>query len=363
MLLKKNKVEILRGEAFFSDEHTFRLMTENASQSYSFKNIILATGSRPTELKGFKFGKRIVDSTGALNFTELPKKLIVVGGGYIGSELASAYANLGSEVTIVQRSERILREFESDVVKLVTDNFAKRGVNIITNAGIIGATEDANGVVVTLNVDGKEQLLEADAVLVSTGRRPNTDSIGLESMGINIDDRGFILIDEQARTNVPHIYAIGDIVAGPALAHKASYEAKVAAEVIAGENVKIDYRTVPAVCFTDPEIAVAGLTVDEAKADGIDAKAAKFPFGANGRAMSLEERDGFVRIVFDKTTELILGAQIVGPGASDLIAEMTLAIEAGMTLEDVALTIHAHPTLAETIMDATEVGLGLPIHI
>lgn len=362
-LLKKNKVEILKGDAFFTDENTFRLMTDTTSQTYTFKNLILATGSRPATLQGFKYGKRIIDSTGALNLPEIPQKLIVIGGGYIGSELAGAYADLGSQVTIVQRSERILREFDADMVRLVEDSFKKKGVDIVTNVTIKGGVEDDTKATVTYIENDVEKTLDADYILVSTGRVPNTDNMGLESTGIKMNERGIVQIDEQGHTNIPNIYAIGDIVPGPALAHKASYEAKIVAEVIAGKQVKIDYKTIPAVCYTDPELAVAGMTLTEAKEKGMKVKAARFPFAANGRAMTLEKREGFARIVYDEDSQIIIGAQIAGVGASDLIAELVLAIESSATLEDVALTIHTHPTLSEIIMDTAEVGLGLPIHI
>lgn len=363
MLLKKNKVEILKGEAFFNDSNQLRVIDGNDAQSYTFKNAIVATGSRPIEIPGFKFGGRILDSTGALNLPEVPEKLIVIGGGYIGSELAGVYANLGSKVTILEGLPTILNAFEKDMVKLVEDNFKSKDVNIVTNALAKSAEETDNGVKVTYEVDGKEEVAEADYVLVTVGRRPNTDDLGLESAGVEMDERGLIKVDKQGRTSSKNIFAIGDIVAGPPLAHKASYEAKIAAEAIAGKNVEIDYVAIPAVCFTDPELATVGITEAEAKEQGISVKVSKFPFGANGRALSLDETEGFVRLVTEKESGLILGGQVAGVGASDIIAEIALAVEARMNIEDLSLTIHAHPTLAETIMDASELSLGLPIHI
>lgn len=363
MLLKKNKVEILKGEAFFNDSNQLRVIDGNDAQSYTFKNAIVATGSRPIEIPGFKFGGRILDSTGALNLPEVPEKLIVIGGGYIGSELAGVYANLGSKVTILEGLPTILNAFEKDMVKLVEDNFKSKDVNIVTNAMAKSAEETDNGVKVTYEVDGKEEVVEADYVLVTVGRRPNTDDLGLESAGVEMDERGLIKVDKQGRTSSKNIFAIGDIVAGPPLAHKASYEAKIAAEAIAGKNVEIDYVAIPAVCFTDPELATVGITEAEAKEQGISVKVSKFPFGANGRALSLDETEGFVRLVTEKESGLILGGQVAGVGASDIIAEIALAVEARMNIEDLSLTIHAHPTLAETIMDASELSLGLPIHI
>lgn len=363
MLLKKNKVEIIRGTAFFNGTHQIRVLDGDNAQSYTFKNAIIATGSRPIEIKGFKYGKRVLDSTGALNLTSIPKKLVVVGGGYIGSELAGVYANLGTEVTILEGSPSILPQFDKDMIKLVEDNFKSKNVAIVTNAMAKEAKETADGVSVTYEVDGAPTTIEADYVLVTVGRRPNTDDLGLLVANVDVNERGVITVDNQGRTSQKHIFAIGDVVPGAALAHKASYEAKVAAEVIAGKNSEIDYIAIPAVCFTDPELATVGYTEKEARDLGIDVKVSKFPFGANGRALSLNQTEGFVRLVSDKATGTLLGGQVAGVGASDVIAELGLAVEARMNLEDLSLTIHAHPTIAETVMDASELSLGLPIHI
>ncbi|MFL2099383.1 dihydrolipoyl dehydrogenase [Desemzia sp. FAM 23991] len=363
MLLKKNKVEILRGEAYFNNDHTMRVMTEMSAQTYTFKNAIIATGSRPIEIKGFKFGGRVIDSTGGLNLKEVPKKLVVVGGGYIGSELAGAYANLGAEVIILEGAGSILGGFEKDVVKLVEKNFKSKGVTVVTKAMAKEAVETDNGVTVKYEANGKEESVEADYVMVTVGRRPNTDDLGLEAVGINMTDRGLIEVDAQGRTNVDHIYAIGDIVPGAALAHKASYEAKVAAEAISGKKVAVDYRAMPAVAFTDPEIAIVGLNEKEAKEKGLDVKSVKFPLAGNGRALSLDATEGFVRLVVTKEDNVIVGAQVAGVSASDLIAELGLAVESGMNAEDISLTIHAHPSLGEAVMDAAEAALGMPIHM
>lgn len=363
MLLKKNKVEIIRGEAFFNDTHQLRVLDGDDAQSYTFKNAIIATGSRPIEIPGFKFSGRVLDSTGALNLTQIPKKMVVIGGGYIGSELAGVYANLGTEITILEGLPSILSAFDKDMIKLVEDNFKQKNVNIVTNAMAKSSEETEDGVKVTYEVDGKTEVVEADYVLVTVGRRPNTDDLGLEVANVKMNDRGLVIVDNQGRTSQKHIFAIGDIVPGPPLAHKASYEAKIAAEVIGGANSQIDYVAIPAVCFTDPELATVGLTEKEAKDQGISVKVSKFPFGANGRALSLNETEGFVRLVTEKETGLVIGAQVAGAGASDLIGELALAVEARMMLEDLSLTIHAHPTLSETIMDASELSLGIPIHI
>ncbi|AZK44627.1 dihydrolipoyl dehydrogenase [Erysipelothrix piscisicarius] len=363
MLLKKNKVEIIRGTAFFNDTHQLRVVNDESAQSYTFKHCIIATGSRPIEIKGFKFGKRIIDSTGGLNLKEIPKKLVVIGGGYIGSELAGVYANLGSEITILEGAPSILPQFDKDMIKLVENEFKKKDVTIVNNAMAKDAKETKDGVVVSYEVYGKPATIEADYVMVTVGRRPNTDDLGLQVAGVETNERGLITVDKQGRTSQKHIFAIGDVTPGLALAHKASYEAKVAAEAISGQPSEIDYVAIPAVCFTDPELATVGLTEKEAKDQGLIVKVSKFPFGANGRALSLNAVEGFVRLISEKDTGLLLGGQVAGVGASDIIAEIGLAVEARMNVEDLSLTIHAHPTLSETVMDASEISLGLPIHI
>lgn len=362
MLFKKHHIDVVWGTAFLKDDHSLRVMQKDSAQTYTFKKLIIATGSRPIEIKGFKFGPHVLDSTGGLNLPAVPKEFVIIGGGYVGSELASAYANLGAHVTILEGTPSILPNFEKDMVQLVTKSFQKRGVTVITSAMAKQAEDTADGVNVTYTVDGQDQTIAADAVMVTVGRRPNTDDLGLDIVGIKTTERGLIEVNAQGQTNVPNIYAIGDIVAGAALAHKASYEGKVAAEAISGKKVAVDYRAMPAVCFTDPELATTGQTLAEAKAAGIKAKASKFPFAANGRAISLDQTDGFVRMVTNENGTLI-GAQVAGPGASDLISELTLAVETGMNAEDIALTIHPHPTLGEAIMDDAELALGMPVNI
>ena len=362
-LLKGNKVDILQGEAYFVDSNTVRVIEEDSAQTYKFKNAILATGARPVEIPGFKYSKRVINSTGALNLTELPGKLVVIGGGYIGTELGSAFANLGSEVTIIEGSNDILAGFEKQMTQIVKKGLKKKGVEIALKAAAKGVEETETGVTVTYEVGGEEKKVEADYVLVTVGRRPNTDEMGLEEMGIKFADRGIIEVDKQCRTNIPNIYAIGDIAPGPQLAHKASYEAKVAAEAISGQKSEVDYLAIPAVCFTDPELATVGLNEQQAKDEGFEVSSGKFPFAANGRALALDATEGFVKLVARKEDGLLLGAQIVGENASDMIAELGLAIEAGMTVEDIAMTIHAHPTLGEISMEAAEVVMGQPIHM
>ncbi|WP_082234318.1 dihydrolipoyl dehydrogenase [Halobacillus massiliensis] len=362
-LLKGNKVDIVKGEVYFVDKNTVRVMDDKNSQTYTFKNAIIATGSRPIEIPNFKFSDRVLDSTGALALEDVPKKMVVIGGGYIGTELGTAYANFDTEVTILEGTKDILGGFEKQMSSLVKRRLKKKGVDVVTNAMAKGVEEKEDGVTVTYEVKGEEKTIDADYVLVTVGRRPNTDEIGLEELGIEMSDKGIINIDKQCRTSIDNIYAIGDIVDGPPLAHKASYEGKIAAEVIAGENAEIDYLGIPAVVFSDPELASVGYTEQEAKDAGYEVQASKFPFGANGRALSLNDSDGFLKLITRKEDGLVIGAQIAGPNASDMIAELGLAIESGMTAEDLALTIHAHPTLGEITMEAAEVAMGQPIHI
>ncbi|WML51865.1 dihydrolipoyl dehydrogenase [Neobacillus sp. PS3-12] len=363
-LLKGNKVEIVRGEAFFVDSNSLRVMGEKNAQTYNFKNAIIATGSRPIELPTFKFSKRVLSSTGALSLNEIPEKLVVIGGGVIGIELGGTYANFGTQVTILEGADEILGVgFEKQMSAIVKKSMKKKGVEFYTKAMAKGVEETENGVTVTFEVKGEEKKIDADYVFVMVGRRPNTDEMGLEQAGVKMSDRGIIEIDKQCRTNVPNIYAIGDVVPGPQLAHKASYEAKIAAEAIAGEPSEIDYIGIPAVVFSDPELATVGYTEQQAKDEGIEVKTAKFPYAANGRALSLDSTDGFVKLVTRKEDGLVIGAQVAGANASDIISELGLAVEAGMTAEDIAMTIHAHPTLGEMTMEAAEAALGNPIHM
>jgi dihydrolipoamide dehydrogenase len=361
-LLKGNKVQVISGEVLFSGPNQIRVVTEDSGKSYKFNHCIIATGSRPIELKALPYGKRIISSTEALSLSEIPKSMIVIGGGYIGTELGQTYAKFGTKVTILEGSPTILPGFETEFTRLVSRSLSKSQVDIITEALAKEAKVSDTDVTITYESKGESKQVTAEYVLVTVGRRPNTDEIGLEAAGIKMTDRGMIEIDHQCRTNVPNVYAIGDIVAGPALAHKASYEGKVAAEVIAGQPSVIDYKAIPAVVFSDPEIASVGLSETEAKAQGRTVVTGKFNYGANGRALSMNAAEGFVKLVGDKETGLVLGGQVVGPEASNLIAEIGLAIELGATLEDIALTIHAHPTLGEMTMEAAEAALGHAIH-
>ncbi|HJV45004.1 MAG TPA: dihydrolipoyl dehydrogenase [Bacillota bacterium] len=361
-LFKANKIQHIKGEALFVNENEVRIFEGYEVNRYRFNHCIIATGSLPIELKAFPFGGRILSSTEALNLEEIPKSMIVIGGGYIGMELGQTYAKFGTKVTILEGTDSILPGFEKEMSRFVSRNLTKLEVEVYTQAMAQSAEQTEQDVTVTFEVKGEQKKVTADYVLVTVGRRPNLVDLGLEAIQIKRTERGLIEVDHQCKTNVPNIYAIGDIVAGPALAHKASYEGKVAAEVAAGLPSVIDYKAIPAVVFSDPEMASVGLTEGEAGNQGYLVQVGKFPYAANGRALSMNAAEGFVKIIGDKETGLVLGAQIVGPEASNLIAEVGLAIEMGSTLEDISLTIHAHPTLGEMVMEAAEGALGHAIH-
>ncbi|WP_400163484.1 dihydrolipoyl dehydrogenase [Brevibacillus sp. TJ4] len=362
-LFKGHKIQVIPGEALFVTENEVRVFHGYDVNRYRFEHCIIATGSRPIELPAFPFGKRVLSSTGALALTELPKSMVIIGGGYIGIELGTVFAKFGTKVTVLEGSDQILPGFEPDMPRLVERKLKKLGVDIKTKALAQGMEETEDGVIVTAEINGEQQKFEAEYLLVTVGRRPNTDELGLREIGMNLTDRGLIVVDKQGRTNIPNVYAIGDVVAGPALAHKASYEGKVAAEAIAGKPSEVDYKAIPAVVFSDPEIASVGLNEREVKEQGIDYVVGRFPFAANGRALSVNAGEGYVKLIAEKESKLVLGAQIVGPEASNIIAEIGLAIEMGATLEDIELTIHAHPTLGEVTMEAAELALGHPIHV
>lgn len=364
-LLKGNQVTIIMGEAEFKSAKELTVKTKSAQETITAKNFIIATGSRPIEIPGFAFDeKNILSSTGALALDQIPKTAVVIGGGYIGLEIGGYLAKFGSEVTVVEATGSVLNGVvDPECAQIVARKLTKQGVEIITNAKAKSQKKAGNGVEVTIDVAGKDDVIKCDKVLVMVGRRPNSDQGGLKNAGVQIDEKGFVKVDAQRRTSVSHIFAIGDICGQPMLAHKASHEGVLVAEVIAGHNRVYDAKTVPAVVFTDPEIASAGLMESEAKAKGYEVKTAKFPFAANGRAVSVMETDGFVKMVADAKTNLLLGVHIVGPEASNLISEAALAIEMGARLEDLALTIHPHPTLGETMMEAAEATLGHAIHM
>jgi dihydrolipoamide dehydrogenase len=364
ILLKANGCDYRTGTAKLVSRNTVEVTdAAGAVTTIQADNIIIATGSRPIEIPGFKFdGKRIVDSTGALDFQAVPERFIVVGGGYIGLEIGTLYAKLGSKVTVVEALPTILAGNDPEIIQLVARKLKKLGVEVMTGAKAKSWTEASGRAAVTIEVEGRDVTLEADKVLVAVGRRPNSEGLGLEQVGVKIE-KGFVPVDKHLRTNVPGIFAIGDVAGQPMLAHKASKEAEVAAEIIAGHRAEMDVRCIPAVIFTDPEVASAGITADEAEKKGRKVKVGKFPFVALGRAIANADTDGFVKVVIDAQTKEVLGIHVVGNGASDIIAEAALAIEMGALADDIALTIHAHPTLPEAIMEAAKASLGEAIHI
>jgi len=327
------------------------------------KNIVVATGSTPIQIPGFTFDqKRVIDSTGALALTTLPKRMVVVGGGYIGLELGTVYAKLGTKVTVVEALPSILTGIDAECVRVVAQKLKKMGVEVVLEAKASSWEDKGDRAVVTIETKGGKAQLDADVILVTVGRKPTTSGFGLDKIGVKME-RGFIVVDKQQRTNVPGVYAVGDCTPGPMLAHKSTKEGEVVAEVIAGRRAEMDVRTIPAVVFTDPEIATTGLTEEQAKAEGRKVKHGKYPFAVLGRALSVNETDGFAKIVADAETEEVLGVHVVGAAASDLISEAALAIEMGAVLHDISLTVHPHPTMPEALMEAAAAALGEAIHL
>jgi dihydrolipoamide dehydrogenase len=309
-------------------------------------------------------GERIMTSREALHLRAIPERLLVIGGGYIGLELGSVYARLGSQVIVVELTEQLLPGIDRDLVQVVQQGMRKRGVEIHLRTKVTGLQHQGQHLTVSLAQEsGSTAALEVDHVLVAVGRRPNTDALGLEQTRVKLDAHGFIQVDAQRRTADARIYAVGDVTGEPMLAHKAAREGKVAAEVIAGEPAAFDNVTVPAVVFTDPEIALCGLSEVQARAAGYPVKVGKFPFRALGRALTLNATDGFVKVIADAERQVVLGVRMVGPNVSDLISEAVLAIEMGAQLEDLAASIHPHPTLSEALAEAAEVALERAIHL
>ena len=360
-LCKGNNVKIIKGTGKFKGPHLIEVATPTGNEIIETKNVIIATGSRYFDLPGFRFdGTHVISSTEALSLQEPPKNLVVIGGGVSGLELGTMYAQLGTKVTVIEMLEQLLPGTDIDLVRIVERSLRRLGIQYHVKSK---AKEYRDGKVYASLEDGKEASFEADRVLVAVGRRPNSDQIDLETVGVKTDSHGFIQVNKKMQTNVPEIYAIGDVVGPPMLAHKASKEGIVAAEVIGGLNSEADFRAIPGVVFTDPEVATVGLTETQAKEKGYDPIVGKFPSTALGRALIAGETEGFAKIVGDKASSLVLGVHIVGAEASDLISEAALAIEMGATLEDIGLTVHPHPTLPESIMEAAEAAMGKAIHI
>lgn len=359
-LLRKAKVRVIEGKATFRDGKTVTVMKpDGESDTIAAESIIIATGSEAVELPFLPFGGDVISSTGALALDAVPDRLCVVGGGYIGLELGIAYAKLGSDVTIVEMADRVLPLYDAELTGPVTKRLDELGITVLTGAKVTGAKD---GSVEVVDASGANRQIAADKVLVTVGRRPFTTGLGLENLALDMD-RAFIKINDRCQTSMRGVYAIGDVTGEPMLAHRAMAQGELVANVIAGKNDAWDKRCIPAICFTDPEIVSAGLLPDEAKAAGFETIVSNFPFRANGRAMTMEREDGFIRIVARKDNHLVLGIQAVGAGISEMAAGFGLAIEMGARLEDIAGTIHSHPTRGEALQEAALKALGHALHL
>jgi dihydrolipoamide dehydrogenase len=364
-LFKKNKIDWIKGHAAFTGPNTLSVTGDNP-QTVTAKHIIIATGSEVAPLPGIAIDeKQIVSSTGALLLDAVPKRMVVIGGGYIGLEMGTVWQRLGADVTVVEYFDRILPPMDGEVSKQMLRILQKQGMKFKLSTKVTGAKTAKSGVTLTLEpaAGGAAETLETDIVLVAVGRRPYTDGLGLDKAGVALDENGRVKTDAHFATNVPGVYAIGDAIAGPMLAHKAEDEGTVLAEMLAGQSGHIDYNLIPGVVYTWPEVASVGKTEEQLKQDGVAFKAGKFPFTANGRARAMNMTDGFVKILADAATDKILGVHIIGPEAGTLIAEVVMAMEFGASSEDIARTCHAHPTLEEAVKEAALAVDGRPIHI
>ena len=357
-LAKQRKVEVVQGVGTFTSPNMIRVEGKDGAKTVSFDHCIIAAGSSVAKIPGFPYDSpRLIDSTGALELPEIPKRLLVIGGGIIGLEMATVFDALGSKITVVELLDGLMTGADRDVVKPLEKRIAKRYEKIMLKTKVARIDVAKSGLKVTFEGEhpGEDTF---DYVLVAVGRRPNGRDIKAEAAGVTVNERGYIPADNQMRTNVPHIYAIGDIAGEPMLAHKATHEGKLAAEVIAGHKVAFDARTIPSVAYTDPEVAWMGLTETQAKAQGLEYEKASFPWAASGRALATGRDEGMTKLLFDKKTRRILGAGMVGVNAGELIAETVLALEMGADAEDIGLTIHPHPTLSETVFFAAEIAEG-----
>lgn len=365
-LCKARKITYITGRASFEDSRLIRVTLEDGSDQVVEPDVtIVATGSRPAVLPNIYIDSpRIMNSTKALQIDDIPENLLIIGGGYIGLELGSVYATLGSKLTVVEMAPNLLPGADSDLVRVLEQRMKSLIDTVRLNTKVTGVEETDDGLKVSLeDSDGNKDETVFDSVLVSIGRKPNSSGIGLQSTKAEVDERGFIKVDEQRRTTDPGIFAIGDVVGEPMLAHKASHEGRVAADVIAGKNVAFEPSAIPAVVFTDPELAWCGLTENQAKKEDRKVKIARFPWGASGRAATLHRSDGLTKVITDPETERVLGMGVVGTGAGELIAEGVLAIEMGAVASDIGLSIHAHPTLSETVMETADLIFGQGTHI
>ncbi|SEI62088.1 dihydrolipoyl dehydrogenase [Frateuria terrea] len=358
-MAKQRKVRTVQGTGSFVSPHELEVKTAEGTKLIRFENAIIAAGSQAVRLPMFPWDdERVMDSTGALELTDIPKKLLVVGGGIIGLEMATVYSGLGSEVTVVEFMDQIIPGADADLVKPLAKRLAAKLKGVHLKTKVVEAKATKKGIEVRYEGESIPETTVFDRVLVAVGRSANGNKIGADEAGVAVTERGFINVDTQMRTNVPHIYAIGDLVGQPMLAHKATHEARVAAEVVAGLKSHFDARVIPSVAYTDPEIAWVGVTEREAKEKGLKIGTGKFPWAASGRAIGIDRTEGFTKLLFDEETHRVVGAGIVGPHAGDLISELALAIEMGAEAADIALTIHPHPTLSESVAMAAEVYEG-----
>ncbi|MFT7617111.1 MAG: dihydrolipoamide dehydrogenase [Planctomycetota bacterium] len=365
-LLTNAGVETVFGEARFKDKNTLIIKDKDGKESeLGFDNCMIGTGSRSLEIPPFPYdGKDVISSTEALDLTKVPKDLCVIGGGVIGLEIGIYLNTFGANVTVVEMLDQVLPGIDPEIVKALSRELKKKKIKVHTKTKALGYTGKNGKLEVQIeDAKGKKSSIPADKILVSVGRRPNTESLALDKVGVELDARGFIKVNNKLQTNQPNIYAIGDVCGGMLLAHKASKEGLVAAAVIAGQNEVYDVKAMPGAIFTVPEIATVGLTEDEAKAKGHEVRVGKFPFAALGKALASRHTEGFVKIVSDKETDLVLGVHVIGAHASDIISEACLAIEMGACAEDIALTVHPHPTLGESMMEAAEAVHGMAVHM
>ncbi len=354
-LFKKNKVTYLKGTGSITGTNHISLKSvDNTNETIEAKNIIIATGSDPASLPGIEFDEeKIISSTGALSLKEVPKKLVVVGGGYIGLEMGSVWSRLGSEVQVVEFLDHITPGMDKEISNEFQKLLKKQGINFNLKTKVETISKNKNGVVVnTTDENGSKKKFECDVVLISVGRKPNTSNLNLDKAGVEKDKKGRIKVNNRFQTNIKNIYAIGDVIEGPMLAHKAEEEGIAVAEIIVGQSGHVNYDTIPGVIYTSPEVASIGKTEEQLKENKVDYKVGKFPFMANSRAKAIDEPEGFVKILADSKTDRVLGVHIIGPHAGELIAEMSVAMEFGASSEDIARTCHAHPTFSEAVKEA-----------
>jgi len=358
-LARQRKVRVVQGKGQFASPHALRVDTKEGVKTVSFDHCIVAAGSSIARIPGFPYDdKRMIDSTSALEIPEVPKRLLVIGGGIIGLEMAAVFDALGSKISVVELMDSLIPGADQDVVRPLAKRIEKRYEKILLKTKVAKVEAQKDGLKVTYEGDGAPKPEVFDTILIAVGRRPNGKDINAQAAGVNVNERGYIPVDRQLRTNVPHIYAIGDVCGEPMLAHKATHEGKTAAEVIAGHKAYFDARAIPSVAYTDPEVAWMGLTETEAQAKGVQYEKASFPWAASGRALSMDRDEGMTKLLFDKTSRRLLGAAMVGVNAGELIAEAVLAFEMGADAADICLTVHPHPTLSETVFFAAEIAEG-----